>query len=373
MSRQLQVITLDGDGLTRGRQYGEQARPLINEALDRMEAQLAGGGRMFSDAVGVPVEASGVDRIEEVRRFLAETDFQRDIEAWVPDLLAETRGIAEGANVVFERVLAMQLLDEVWSYESARLAQLGEAPRACTSMAMVASPGKPALLAQNLDVATWMDGLQLVLKIQNPLTEVHSLVYTMAGMIGVNGLNSRGLGLGVNGLTQLRSGRRGLPVAFVVRALLAQPSLRAARRYITAIPHATGQHYLLASPEGIAGFECSAGSVASIESETLLVHTNHPLVNEDRLEPAAPDELDKADTGARLTLAERCLADREQWNVESLQRLLADRDVPLCRIPDGRVEDFTFGATVMELGSRPRMLATAGPPSREPFACIELD
>lgn len=370
MSRELQVITLEGDGRTRGRQYGEQARPLINEALDRMDAQLASGARMLSDASS---PGSRVDRTEEVRRFLAETDFQHDIQVWVPDLLAETQGIAEGANVVFERVLALQLLDEIWSYESACVARPGEAPRACTSMAMVASPGQAALLAQNLDVATWMEGLQLVLKIHDPQTEVHSLVFTMAGMIGVNGLNSRGLGVGVNGLTQLRSGRRGLPVAYVVRALLAQPSLRAARRYISAIPHATGQHYLLASPDGIAGFECSAGSVDPIESDAFLVHTNHPLVNQDRLEPARPDELERADTGPRLAHAERHLADRDQWTVESLQRLLADREVPLCRIPDGRVEDFTFGATIMDLGPRPRMLATAGPPSREPFTCVQLD
>jgi hypothetical protein len=369
----LQVITLDGDGRTRGQQYGEQARPLISEALDRMEAQLASGGRMLSDAVGVSAAGAGVDRTEEVRRFLAETGFQHDIEAWVPDLLAETRGIAEGAHVGFERVLVLQLLDEIWSHESARVARPGPAPRACTSMATVASPGHPALLAQNLDVATWMEGLQLVLRIHDPLTEVHSLVYTMAGMIGANGLNSRGLGVGVNGLTQLRSDRRGLPVAYVVRALLAQPSLRAARRYIAAIPHATGQHYLLASPEGIAGFECSAGSVDPIESENFLAHTNHPMVSEDRLAPADPDELVRADTGARLALTERHLADREHWNVQSLQRLLADRDVPLCRIPDGRVEDFTFGSTVMELGPRPRMFATAGPPSREPFTCVQLD
>jgi hypothetical protein len=309
-----------------------------------------------------------------VRRFIADTRFRRDIEAWAPDLLNETIGIAEGANVPWERVFALQLLDEIWAYEAGQAQGIRDLSRGCTSFAVAAVDGRPALLGQNLDVATWMDGLQLVLRIQDSDTEVHALVYTMAGMIGANGLNSRGLGVGVNGLTQLATAQRGLPVAFVVRAVLAQPSLRAARRYIAAIPHATGQHYLLASPEGIAGFECSANAVCEIDQASYLVHTNHPLTSTDHAcELVSDRELARADSGPRMEFVSRHLGDGTQWTAQRMQQLLADRTVPLCRIPDGRVEDFTFASTVMELGAQPRMSATAGPPDTEPFTVLHLN
>src|SRR5690242_8024856 len=49
MTRQLTVITLTGDARTRGRQYGEEARGLIHQALDAMEAQLSSGSRLLED------------------------------------------------------------------------------------------------------------------------------------------------------------------------------------------------------------------------------------------------------------------------------------------------------------------------------------
>ncbi|HET6911525.1 MAG TPA: C45 family peptidase [Mycobacteriales bacterium] len=378
MTRQLKVITLNGDGRTRGRQYGEEARGLIHEALAAMEAQLASGSRLLEDVDGskaaVAHARAGRDHRTQVRRFIADTRFHRDIEAWAPDLLNETIGIAEGANVPWERVFALQLLDEIWAYEAGPTQAVRDLRRGCTSLAVAAVDGRPALLGQNLDVASWMDGLQLVLRIHDGDTEIHGLVYTMAGMIGANGLNSRGLGVGVNGLTQLTTAPRGLPVAFVVRALLAQPSLRAARRYIAAIPHATGQHYLLASPEGIAGFECSANQVSAIDEAPYLVHTNHPLTSTDHAYDLVPDrERARADSGPRLDFVSRHLADGTEWTVQRMQQLLADRTVPLCRIPDGRVEDFTFASTVMELGAQPRMSATTGPPSTEPFTVLDLN
>ena len=50
---------------------------------------------------------------EWVERFIADTNFQPAIEKWVPGMLDEVRGIAEGAELPFEEIYVFQLADEM--------------------------------------------------------------------------------------------------------------------------------------------------------------------------------------------------------------------------------------------------------------------
>jgi hypothetical protein len=180
-------------------------------------------------------------------------------------------------------------------------------------------------------------------------------------MIGLTGVSSAGLGVCVNTLAMLNHSRDGLPVAFVMRGALAQGSVEGAARFLARVPHASGQHYALADPAGVAGYECSAaGAVRSDDGGSRLCHTNHPLASSD-LDPAVPSE-GREDSQVRLAAIES-VADGVATGADC-ERVLADREAPLCVIPEPGKPWLTFGSIWAELGEAPRVRIAPGPPDR---------
>ncbi len=192
------------------------------------------------------------------------------------------RGIGEGAGVAFDRILALNLMDEEWWFTAP-----AEPRDACTLIAVGPADGRPAVLAQNMDLPELMDGAQAIVRDDDGAGS-GGTVLTAAGMIGLTGVNSAGLGVCVNTLAMLNHSRDGLPVAFVMRGVLAQGSVAGAAAFLGRVPHASGQHYALADPAEVAGYECSAaGAVRSDDAAGRFCHTNHPLRSGD-VDPAVP-------------------------------------------------------------------------------------
>src|SRR2546429_2457505 len=124
-------------------------------------------------------------------------------------------------------------------------------------------------------------------------------VFTFAGFIAANGMNSRSIGICANPLSQLRHGREGLPVACVIRGALERTTLNDAIQFLKQVKHASGQNYILGGGDRVYDFECSAGKVVSFTptSDTGVVyHTNHPLANDD-YDAEYADSRDPAKTG----------------------------------------------------------------------------
>jgi hypothetical protein len=336
------IVECRGDGRERGRAHGEALRERIGGLLERWDAHVATRlGRPPQTLVSALVETTG---------------FVAAIERHTPDLLEEVRGIAEGAGVAFDRVLALNLMDEEWWFTSPTQ------PRdACTLIAVGPAEGRPTVLAQNMDLPELMDGAQAVLRYGEEAGD-GGAVLTAAGMIGLTGVSSAGLGVCVNTLAMLNHSRDGLPVAFVMRGALAQGSVEGAAAFLARVPHASGQHYALADPAGVAGYECSAaGAVRSDDGGGgRFCHTNHPLRSTD-LDPAVPPE-GREDSHARLTAIES--TGGGVTTGADCERVLADREAPLCVIPEPGRPWLTFGSIWAELGDTPRVRITPGPPDR---------
>ena len=83
----------------------------------------------------------------------------RSIETQTPSLLDEVRGLADGAGLSFGDALAFQLVDEQWCWTTRRRAEHEH----CSTLG-VAMDGAPTLVAQNLDLPVWWEGLQTVLR-----------------------------------------------------------------------------------------------------------------------------------------------------------------------------------------------------------------
>ena len=102
------------------------------------------------------------------------TGFVAAIRRHTPGLLEEVGGIAEAAGIAFDRVLALNLMDEEWWFtEPAK-------PRhACSLVAAAAKDGHPAVLAENMDLPELMDGAQAILRVDGEAGP--SVVLTAAG------------------------------------------------------------------------------------------------------------------------------------------------------------------------------------------------
>jgi isopenicillin-N N-acyltransferase like protein len=70
-------------------------------------------------------------------------------------------------------------------------------------------------------------------------SDLEAFVLSFAGMIGLNGLNKRGVAICCNSLGQLMGRPDGLPVACIVREVLKQESEGDAAAFVQQIEHAS--------------------------------------------------------------------------------------------------------------------------------------
>jgi hypothetical protein len=349
----VKVVDCAGDGLSRGRAHGEEARTLVRDALGRW-------GEQAVATSGMAVEAYAA-------RFLEDTGLIAAGAAILPDLVQEMRGIAEGAGVDESAVLAYNLMDEQWWYDLGRSADGAE--RGCSVLGVRAGrSSEETLLAQNMDLPAWMDGSQLVLRLA-PDDAPEALVLTSAGLIGLTGVNRAGVAICVNTLLMLEHVSGALPVAMAMRGALRCSTREDAVDFLRSVRHASGQHYAVASADGFVGVECcAAGTVTSCEAgESTLAHTNHPLahdaVDRDALAQLQPGRVENSHR--RLEVLRSTLPSVD--GLPAARDLLADRTAPLCVTPVGVHRSLTFGSVAFELSDPPRAEFCGGLPGTAPW------
>jgi len=343
------VIDCRGTGRERGRAHGESARYLVQAAL----------ARWHEATLGERARAAALK--DYVAGFLAGTELIQRIESQVPDLMEEIRGIAEGADVPFDIIAAYNLMDEQWWYD------LENPPRVepgC-SVLSTAQRNEGRLLAQNMDLPSFMDGSQIVLRIR-PADAPEALVLSSAGLIGLTGVSHAGFGICVNTLLMLNHNKAGLPVAAVFRGALAQASAEEAVRFLRSVPHASGQHYAVADKDGVTGLECSArGSAVSAArgAAAALAHTNHPLTSTD----IAPASLAILEAHGRVDESRRRLGFVDgrmapAMSAEEAKHILSDRTTPICILPTQERPGSTFGSVVFSLSETTKAQFCLGAP-----------
>jgi hypothetical protein len=344
----LPIVTCAGSPGERGERHGEALRELIGEGLGR-----------WADAIA---SAHGVAPDVYITDFVEGTNFLPAIRRWTPGLLDEVEGIARGSAQSWEWIYSYNLLDEEWTWASERKA--GTAP-GCT-VAGFAPKGGTTLLAQTMDIPNIHDGTQAVLRIESEESPA-ALIFTRAGTIALTGCNEDGVAVVVNNLDMLPASRTGLPVAFVIRGILERRTLAYAVDFVSQVDHATGQHYGIAAPEGLASVEGWATGVAIIpESGTCLLHTNHPLYTDETVGDAEL-RYQRSRSRQRLDYLEREAGPSR--DVLGLQELLSDCTVPVS-LGAERLS-MTFGAVVYECGQPERMWVAPGPPHMHSFRQVE--
>ena len=321
----LELLDVAGTARERGRARGEALRDQVVRGLELLGVHPVGGD-----------------------------SYLRAATRWTPAAVEELRGIAEGAVVPFEEVLVFNLADELHVF--------GAVER-CTSVALAGGGGVP-VSGQTMDTPAWFSELRVAIRSVEPESGLTTIAFTIAGLLALCGVNSAGVAVWCNALYQLPSAAAGVPVSCLVRGLLSQPTVAQARELAESVPHASGQHYLLAGPDGAVSLECSAGATKAVEAQRLW-HTNHPLTDIERTD-------DRAGRGsvARGAFAERTLARAD--STDDLMALLSDRTVPVAKTDGWGGDGYTLWAAVVEHAAPPQVFASAGPPGNGPWQPVDV-
>jgi len=254
----LPLVRLEGTPYEQGLAHGEALRARIAD-------NLAIYFERFAREVGLA-------RDEVLRRAAR---YAAQIAGRSPAYHEGMRGLAAGSGFAFEAIAALNVRYELF-YDGYAEKPL---PDGCTAFAILpeASADGHLLIGENWD---WIVGVQgAVLHTREP-GGLETLAFSEAGIVGGKiGLNSRGVGLAINGLTSAEDDWARLRTPFHVRCyeILRAPDLAAAAAVVSGEERSCSTNFLLAgAPDAVVNIEAGPRGVAlSRCADGCLVHANH--------------------------------------------------------------------------------------------------
>lgn len=293
------------------------------------------------------------------------------IQAFDPEILEEIRGIAEGAEVELEEILALNVRTELMYPD--KLATGGE----CTALAALpeATASGEMLLGQNWDWKPHLKDTTVILKIEQP-GKPNVVTLTEAGIVGKIGLNSAGLGACLN-ILKSPLGQIGLPIHVLMRGILNCERFGDAISKIASVDRGSTNNCLIAHRDGAAmDFEMAPQVLDFFYPEKgVLVHTNH--FTSERLKPLDANLTQFPDSLLRYGRARQKLLGRAgKISIEDFQEILRDHfNYPdaICRHPDERDPELehvqTVASIIMNL-TKKEVHITHGPPCENAYETL---
>jgi isopenicillin-N N-acyltransferase-like protein len=254
----------------RGYQHGAALQVPIKTALRQFRAWLR-------DVVGL------ADPEEMIHDFAASTPYLASVREGAPDLFEEMEGIAEGAGVDLNQLFVYQSSDELFLFLVTSGALEAGTPGHGTTAGVYGRADRPNYVGHNNDMPTCHGGLATVLHIKYPASDSEDgareiLQGTFAGQIGQDGVNNRGVAVGINALANLPAGD-GLPASFHVRRILESDGVDDAIAYLKQARFAQAMNYMIGDRDRVVSVETWRANalVLDIFPGTYAVHTNHSL------------------------------------------------------------------------------------------------
>ena len=347
-------MSIAGGPRERGRAYGERAR-------DRVHGTVA----LYESIFGAYTSLSWSQVRDRAGRFVAA------IDAYDEQVLPEIEGIAEGAGLDAEDVLAANLRTEIMFGLDTRPGHA--AMKECTALGVA---GGHPLVGQTWD---WKPGARetVVLLACAPHDRPGFVSIVEAGLLAKCGMNEAGVGVALNALQSSRDrGEPGVPLHVVLRRAITSGSLDEAEDAIARGPRASSGNYLLGSRDGrIVDLEVLPGGPEDVFRPASLAHTNHFL----RPTPRPFKDLARIDgdesvrrhgeadgalaTGRDLAALTATLRSHEGWPESICQHGDPDEDPALDHV--------TVAAMVADLGAGV-LHAADGNPCERPFETFDV-
>lgn len=250
------------------------------------------------------------------------------IEKYDLSMIEEMEGIAKGAGVDFEDILALNARSEIAlaGYKGTSFSD------GCTAMAITNPLISETIIGQNWDWKPTQKASLLLLDIQNKTNPDITMV-TEGGIIGKIGFNSSGVGICFNALiTDKKSDE--VPIHLGLRAVLNSHSLTEAVSKIKGGQMASAASFLI-------GYDESGGNGMAVNAEVSpfgidyvggdegkLVHTNHICSDLIKQNLKDMNEFRYDDSMLRKKRAEQLIntsiANQESINEQSFERWLSD-------------------------------------------------
>lgn len=352
-------IEIHGDPRTRGRMYGEQA-------ADRIHHSIEAYARLFEHYAGW----DWTTVTEHAEHFVA------PIERFDGRYVEEMRGIAEGAAVPFEDIVAINVRTEIMLAGKARSAA-ASLPRGgeCTAFSLVPPPDsdRHVLVGQNWD---WtLHAADTVVIVEAHQDEGPSYVTIVeAGLLAKAGFNSHGVGLTTATLVSDRDlGEPGVPYHVLLRAVLDAATPSDALALLQQAPRSSSATYVIGHRSGLGIIiEATPGDYSQLrliqpDERGILVHGNH--FEHPRFDAVDVGSWLMHDSPFRVQRARAHLrgaaADATPWTLTKMFSDHAGEPSGICCHPveaDHPLEQFTtVFSVVMDVASS-TMLLTEGSP-----------
>jgi len=372
-TEKLKILRFEGPPPVRGRAHGETLRQPIRELLELWGDNLERTHR--------------IDRRRYVELLFARSHYLGALQEHAPLILQELEGVAAGAAVDYRTLLAFQHVNEEFEAAPMFARELGYG-EACTTIVLEPTAKRPAIVAQNLDLAEYLDGFQVLLRTPCNHAEGEVLALSVPGMISLMGMNSFGFAVCDNALNQLRPNTRGVPVFAIYRLLLDSKTLIQAQTLVQQLPHAVGLNWVMGDAGGVCMIERS-GHQAVLHApmgRAPAFHTNHPLTCTDWRDEYHPDTHPRPrparSTYLRFAAVHQRLQTRaaDELGIADLRNILSSQDDPDYPVSRGGGDNedqqigFTLACNLFELRrDAPRWHIAAGPPHRTAFKVVDFD
>jgi isopenicillin-N N-acyltransferase like protein len=350
------IIEVRGTPYVCGQQYGKQAAKRIQQAVDVYMP-------IFEYYTGNTSEAI----LAEASRYMPA------IEAFDANIAAELRGVADGAELPLEAILAINARTELMSSAPMR----GECS-AFGVMEPATANQEDVYLVQNWDWLMPTANLPVILRIEQPKKPT-ILALAEAGQLGKIGMNSAGFGVCLNWLSS-ESRRMGVPVHIVTRKLLECTSAYAVVDVLYNHVRGAAANYLIANSEGfLINFETTPDEVDYFEpTDGTLAHTNH--FESHRFRPIDRGVKFSGDSFPRLQRVKRLL-NRHHGRIDKnlLQSILCDQQFApfgICTTPapeDPEMDRWSTLASVIYDLPAGKLLITPGNPSDESYMELSVN
>lgn len=372
-SSQLQHVVVDGDAHQRGNAYGVQAGSKIRQSI-------ASYRDVFEYVAGWDWE-----KVVDVGRA-----FVGPIRAFNEEYWEEICGIADGADVRWEDILAINLRTEIMFSAKARGAVQGAAASPeCTAVGLrgtddVKRVASPCVLAQNWD---WLPhSRETVVSLEATRPDGSGFVTLVeAGLLAKLGMNSAGIAVATNALvTELDTGEPGVPYHVLLRAMLDSTCASDALAVLQAGHRASSANYMIADGDGdLYDVETTPGRYEGFyidypKAGGILGHTNHFVSGDVRCADLSLSVL--PDSALRLS---RCLGwgasgagDASFEDVEEVLRDHANFPNSICRHEDLRsapLERFVTVLSAVMIPARRELRVAIGNPCSSEYVSMKCD
>lgn len=308
----IKKLELRGSAKEIGRQHGLQGKAQVMQSIQTYE-ELFYGYQKLTWKQAKEAALQHLDAIEKL-----------DIQ-----LVEEMEGLAEGASIDFEDVLALNARTEIAlaNYKGHSFSD------GCTAIAITSPLIEDTIIGQNWDWKAQQKNSLLLIEIHKPSRPTVKMV-TEGGIIGKIGLNSSGIGVCFNALlTDKKSDK--IPIHIGLRAVLDSYSLPEAISKIKGGNMAAAASFLIGSDDQLGNgmavnLEISPFGIDMVgESDGKLVHTNH-IISEylkkylnDRNEFIFEDSMLRKRRAEQLIA--RKLVNKEPISMDSFKEWLSDR------------------------------------------------